>query len=40
MTFSEVDKAPEIFTPEEMQRLLSVCPKGAVPILAIGWQNG
>jgi len=35
MRFSEVDSAPEIFTPQEMQRLLSVCPKEAIPVLAI-----
>jgi integrase len=35
MRFSEVDRAPEIFTPEEMQRLLGACSKDVVPVLAI-----
>jgi integrase len=36
MTFAEVDKAPEIFGPEEMSRLLRAANHATLPMLAIG----
>ena len=40
MTFAEVDKAPEIFTPEEMSKLLKSADHATQPMLAIGGFSG
>lgn len=36
MTFSELDRAPEIYTPQEMSRLLASCEREVIPMVAIG----
>jgi len=40
MTFVEVDKAPDIFTPEEMLKLLKSADHATLPMLAIGGFSG
>ena len=40
MTFAAVDKAPEIFTPEEMTKLLNAANPKTLPLIAIGGFTG
>jgi integrase len=36
MTFNEPGTAPAIFTPEELQRIIAVCPENLLPHIVIG----
>ncbi len=39
-TFQVTDDAPAIWTPEEMRKLLAVCPKNLLPLVVIGAFSG
>ena len=40
MTFSGPDTAPEIFTPDELRKIIKVCPKNMLPHIVIGAFSG
>ena len=40
MTFSGPDTAPEIFTPDELRKIINVCPKNMLPHIVIGAFSG
>ncbi len=40
MTFRGPDTAPEIFTPDELRKIINVCPKNMLPHIVIGTFSG